>query len=137
MMNKKTGFTLIELMIAVAIVAILASVAVPSYMQHVQTARREEAKRALLELAQHMESFYAVNMTYTGSASGGVPIGYSNKVPQDGTERIYTLTISNATANSYELRATPDSNTSQMSDPCGVLSINRLGVTSSAQNSCW
>ena len=69
-MRKIKGFTLIELMITVAIVAILASVAVPSYLEHVRTARRDDAKKNLMEAAQTMESFYALNMTYVGSNTG-------------------------------------------------------------------
>ncbi|BCU07714.1 type IV pilin protein [Allochromatium tepidum] len=66
MQNK--GFTLIELMIAVTIVGILASIAYPSYQSHVLKTRRKAAEGCLMELAQWMERYYTTNMTYAGAS---------------------------------------------------------------------
>ncbi len=137
-MKKIKGFTLVELMITVAIVAILASVAVPSYLEHVRTARRDDAKKNLMEAAQTMESFYALNMTYVGSNTGTTtaPAIFSDKSPADGTERYYTLSLDpQPTATSYTIKAVPQGG--QASDKCGTLSINRLGVRTAAQSGCW
>ena len=136
-MTKELGFTLIEVMITVVIVAILASVAVPSYMSSVRDSRRADAKQALLAAAQTMESFYAMNMTYVGSSTGTTPTIFTTKVPKDGTERYYTLSFTAApTAFGYTLQAVPQG--SQAGDRCGTLSLNRTGATSAASaTDCW
>jgi len=132
------GFTLIELMITVAIVAILASVAVPSYLAHVRDSRRSAAQQALLSAAQTMENFYAMNMTYVGSSTGTTPTIFTTKVPKDGSEHFYTLSFTAApTKTTYTLQAVPKSGTSQADDRCGTLSLTRAGVRSAAQADCW
>ena len=136
-MTKELGFTLIEVMITVVIVAILASVAVPAYLSSVRDSRRADAKQALLAAAQTMESFYAMNMTYVGSASGTTPTIFATKVPKDGSDRYYTLSFTAApTAFGYTLQAVPQG--SQAGDRCGTLSLNRTGATSAASaTDCW
>jgi len=72
-MQRKTatqGFTLIELMIAVAIVGILAAIAYPSYIEHVRKTRRADAKAVVLELSQWMERFYTENSRYDKTRAG-------------------------------------------------------------------
>ncbi len=64
---KQTGFTLIEVMITVAIVGVLAAIAYPSYQSHVVKTRRAAAKSCLMELAQWMERYYTTNMSYAGA----------------------------------------------------------------------
>ncbi len=65
---KSKGFSLIELMVAVAIVGVLAAVAYPSYQSHTVTTRRAAAKGCLLELAQFMERYYTTQMSYAGAS---------------------------------------------------------------------
>jgi len=62
-----TGFTLVELMVTVAIIAILTSVALPSYHNHVTEMRRTAAQSCLLELVQFTERYYSNQMTYVGA----------------------------------------------------------------------
>ncbi len=64
---KPKGFTLIEVMITVAIVGLLAAIAYPSYQSHVIKTRRAQAKACLMELAQWMERYYTTHMSYAGA----------------------------------------------------------------------
>ena len=62
--NAQKGFTLIELMIVVAILGILSAIALPSYTKYVEKSRRTDAKVELLKIAQLQESFFAQNLSY-------------------------------------------------------------------------
>jgi type IV pilus assembly protein PilE len=130
--KKQAGFTLIELMIVVAIVAILAAVAYPSYLSHVQTTRREEAKRTLLAAGQAMEAFYAMNMSYSGAVNGATVTVYS---PGPDFSDYYTLNASSVSASGYTLTATPKG--AQAGDSCNILSFSSTGATTPTSGGCW
>lgn len=134
--SRLHGFTLIELMIVVAVVAILASIAYPSYNDAVRKSRRGQAKADLLEVAQLAERFRTVNGTYSGFT---VPSGNANS-PNTGTAR-YTLAVSNATAAGYTLTATPVSGAGQDNDAkCLALTITQSGAKSASGSDpsvCW
>jgi type IV pilus assembly protein PilE len=66
-MRKPSGFTMVELMIVVAIIAILAAIAIPSYRRYVVRANRTEASKMLSDLAAREERFYYSNNVYTGT----------------------------------------------------------------------
>lgn len=127
---EQRGFTLIELMIVVVIVAILTAIAYPSYKQHVIKARRSDAEGALLNFANAMERFYTKNGTYLGAASGGgntgAPAIFATQAPVDGADKYYNLTINAATATTYTLRATPIAGSGQAGD--GFLQVNQAGT---------
>lgn len=113
-METSRGFTLIEIMIAVLIIAILATVVLPSYNDSVKKSRRADAQAALLGLAQAMERFYSEQGTYAGAAgtalapaAKGVPWIFPIKSPIDGGQTFYELKILAATANTYRLAAQP------------------------------
>ncbi|RTE64376.1 type IV pilin protein [Amphritea opalescens] len=131
-MNKGKGFTLIELMITVAIIGILIAIAYPSYINYVRTAKRADAQANLVELSQWMERRFTVNGSYL--ASGAAPALPFTKSPQDGTEVAYNLTVS-AARSSYTLTATPDG--SQADDTCGTMSVTQTGAKTAAESDCW
>jgi len=136
MKTRIKGFTLIELMIAVAIVGILASVAVPSYLSYIRKGHRSEAQGALVALANAMEQWRLQNGTYLGAAAGGANTGaptiFSTVVPISGGTTTYNLTI-DATATTYTLTATAVG--SQASD--GNLTLTSTGTkTCSVATSC-
>lgn len=119
------GFTLIELMIVVAIIGILAAIAYPSYQSYVEKTRRTDAQGALMSFANAMERYYTQNNTYIGADGGNAAISntltapasavFASQSPMDGTP-FYNLRIYNLTANSYELRAVPITGSAQASD---------------------
>lgn len=132
---RATGFTLIELMIVVAVVAILASIAVPSYQEQIRKSRRAQAKADLVEYAGLAERYFTVNNSYAGFT---LPTTQS---PREGTTARYTLTPSGAftTTTSFTLTATPQG--AQADDRCGTLSITNTGLKAStgsaALSECW
>ncbi|SJM96161.1 Tfp pilus assembly protein PilE [Crenothrix polyspora] len=140
-MKTQKGFTLIELMITVAIVGILASIAVPNYQKSVMKARRADAKGALVSLANAMERHYTETGGYCGAAmdSGvdscgdlggmdtGAPSIYPAQSPVDGGTKYYDLTIAAVTDNSYTLQAKRINPGAQANDECGDLTLMHTG----------
>lgn len=114
------GFTLVEMMIVVAMVAILASVAYPSYLSQVAKGRRADGKQALVELAQKMERFYSERGTYVGAA-----LGAGGLYPALSLGGYYTLAIASQTIDGFTLSATPRA--VQAGDACSTLGYNQLG----------
>lgn len=142
-MKKNTGFTLIEIMIVVAIVAILAAIALPAYQDSITKGRRTDAASALQGLAQAMERYYTEKGTYVGAAgTGGVPTIFPSKSPIDGSATYYNLTISAATANTYTLSATAtgaqagDGNLTLSSTGARTWDKDNNGSISATEN-CW
>lgn len=129
-MNKQKAFTLIELMVTVAIVGILAGIAYPSYQASVMKSRRADAKGVLLVLANAMERHFTETNSYAGAAGTtatpadtGTPRIYS--IPAE-TASFYTVTISAANVSSYTLSAAPAG--VQAADECGTLTLTHTGV---------
>ena len=134
-----SGFTLVELMIVVTIVAILMAIAIPSYRDFVMKSRRTEAKELLYEAAQRQQQYYTMFNRYTTSAG-------SLSVPATSANGYYTLRIVAGTTGSintsYQLIAIPVSGTSQAGDTaCGTYRLNSLGpkTVSGSQTTppCW
>lgn len=121
------GFTLIEVMIVVAIVAILASIAVPSYQEHIRKSRRAECTGVMLSLAAALERRYTTTYTY----AGGVPAGFNAFCPQEGNvggaNSTYNLAIDiPVPPATFTITATPVG--AQAPDRCGTLSYTHAGV---------
>lgn len=145
-MLSSKGFSLIELMMTVAIVGILTSIAYPNYQASVGDSRRADAKAALLGLANAMERHFTENNTYLGAGTTGgntgVPTVYFATSPIDGGTAYYDLTINAVDASTYTLNATPVATSAQAGDVCGTLAITQTGVKSFSGVSgsvakCW
>lgn len=101
------GFTLIEVMITVAVIAIIAAVALPSYFDYVTRSRLVEARANLADMRTRMEQFFLDNRAYPGAcipaASGAAPAG---KIYLPGNAKFFNYTCSGLSATGYTLTAT-------------------------------
>lgn len=143
---KKNGFTLIELMIVVAIVAIISAVALPSYQSSVAKSRRAEARGQLLETAQFMQRFYSQNDRFDQDRNGTavtVPVELS-VVPRGAVagSEVYSIGFGNTpTISTFTIQAVPRAGGPMSADKCGMLAVDNAGRRSvSGVNSvadCW
>ncbi|WP_397451326.1 type IV pilin protein [Pseudomonas sp. NA-150] len=131
--QRQSGFTLIELMIVVAIVGILAAIAYPSYRNHVQHGYRSEGIAMLTDTAARLERFYAQSNTY--AATDMTSLGYTANPAMSPTSK-YSVNFT-ATSTTYTITATPIG--VQGSDPCAILSLNQAGTqgTTSTLTNCF
>lgn len=138
--RRHRGFTLIELMIVVAIVAILAGIAYASYSFAMVKSRRNSAAGCVLEKAQFMERFYTTNLSYNedkdGAALNDLPPGEC-----DGElAGHYDFGLAND-ASSYTITATPEGSQLEQDTECGALSIDERGEKAISGtgdvNDCW
>ncbi|WP_416361406.1 type IV pilin protein [Marinobacter sp.] len=131
--RRDAGFTLIELMIVVAIIGIIAAIAFPSYQNQVEQTRRTAAKSDLLELAQWMERRYSNGFDYRDA--GNAPTLPFDQSPQTGTA-FYNISFDGAvTRSGYSLQAVPTG--AQANDDCGTLSLDEQGTRGAAKANCW
>ena len=128
------GFTLIELMIVVALIAVLAAVALPSYQDSVRKARRADAKGALTTVAQLMERRNTERNSYASATLG---TGATDLYPATTENKHYTLALSNLTVTTFTITATPAGN--QSLDPCGNYTLTHAGIRGAAlaNDLCW
>lgn len=138
-MSKYKGFTLVELLIAVAIVAILAAYASPSYLEYTRKAKRSTAKQVLLEAVARQETFRAQTLGY-GRNMTNLGYGSNALITPDGFYSVAVSAAAPATgrATSYTITATALGD--QAKDKCDGFSIDNVGnrgVTKGTVDLCW
>ncbi|GAB3192651.1 type IV pilin protein [Hydrogenophaga aquatica] len=121
--KPSSGFTLIELMIAVAIIGILAAIALPAYQNYVREARRADAIAGLLDLQRQQERWRVNNPAYTSGTGLTFP-----------TSDFYDFAVSGTGTTTYTLTASAKS-TQTADTGCTTLSINQANTK--APTSCW
>jgi type IV pilus assembly protein PilE len=137
--TSQSGFTLIELMITVAVVGILAAVAYPSYLNFVRRANRSDATRSLLVIAQSLQRCYSQNFTYT--PAGGCPTPAGTSASQGG---FYSIVTAIPTATTYTIRATPLNPPQTTDSQCAQFLLTSAGAQSAQSSAavdttkaCW
>jgi type IV pilus assembly protein PilE len=130
--RSATGFTLIELMVAVAIIGILTAVALPSYKKSVLKSQRSVAKGGLMQNAQTFERYYTTKGTYTGASLSS---SISPKDVAAGAVRYNISAVIASDGSSFTLTATPT--TAQAADECGTLALTNTGAQTPTTAGCW
>ena len=129
------GFSLIELMITVAIIGILAAIAYPSYQSHVLRTQRAAAKACLSELAQFMERHYTTNLTYADAVLPNLDCRTQGNLDQR-----YDFAAGNLGRRTYTLTAAPKGAQARDTD-CGNLTLNQAGTRGATGTKgpehCW
>ena len=140
-MRHQRGFTLIELMIVVAIIGILAAIALPQYTDYVTRSRRIDGQSTLLQVAQDLERCYTQFSAYNNNSCSVVTAG---AVSQTSPERFYLVTASTLSASAFTLTAIPQG-TQKTNDEanCKTLTLTHLGEQDATDGNddptdeCW
>lgn len=142
--SNPAGFTLVELLVVLMIVAVLTAIAYPGYARHVERARRSAARAVLLEAAQFMERYYSARNSYvldpTQTPLQAPTLPDALQFAPAGAGRAqasHAVTVDSVSATEYKLKAVP-----LLGDPCGDLTLDSRGLrdrsaTGLTVEACW
>ena len=144
--RHQRGFSLIELMVVVAIVAIVMAIAFPSYERYVVTTKRAVAQNALLQVADRQQQFFMDNKRFAADLTN---LGFTANpfiVDDDGestvvgdADAVYSVALSNVTATTWIATATPLNGQLSRDTSCANLTMNQAGAKgkSGTGDNCW
>ena len=124
------GFTLMELLIVIAILGIIAAIAIPNYSQYVMRSRRAQAASCLQEYAQYMERVYTTNLSYTNAT----PLPVLGCSTENLLNTFYTISAPTVAQKNYTLLATPIGTQLTADTTCGKLQLTSTGARSTPDN---
>ena len=130
-MKRIKGFSLVELIIVVAIIGIISAIAYPSYENYIIRSKRADAMGALVNAAQAMERYKVNNYDY--NVDNDISKVFATQVPVDGGTAYYTLSV-RGTNTTYTLTATPTGSMAGKDDP---LTISNTGAKTWGAKTCW
>lgn len=136
------GFTLVELLITVTIVAILAAIALPSYSNYVTKTRRVAGEGCMSEYSNYMERFYTTNLRYDQDTAGNATaLPALDCASTQRTGKDYSYTLANLATSTYTITATPTGAQLSRDTKCGTLTLNQTGARTKsgtgALSDCW
>ena len=139
MRKRQPGFTLVELMVTVAILGIISAIAYPSYTQYVLRANRAEVRSILLETVQFLEQNYTTANRYDQTSAGAAIVLPYLTSPKTGTKK-YDITVAYVAAagQDFTLRAAPAG--VMTSDACGTYTLTYAGIQDNSSGTiaeCW
>ena len=131
------GFTLVELMIVVAVIAILAAIAIPNYYRYMLRANRVAAEDVMLDMSSAQERYLIDSRVYTTDAS---QLGYGTLPESVASNYTFTIALVAGPPPGYTITATPKAGSLQARDTdCGTLTLNSNGskTASGSSTTCW
>ena len=146
MNNKQQGVTLLELMIVVAIVAMISAFAYPSYMQYVVSTKRTVATSALLQIADRQQQFFMDNKSFSNdltalgfAANPLVLADDGNSTVVGDADAVYSVSLTNVAVTTYTITAAPLHGQGDRDTDCASLTLNQAGArgNSAGGDDCW
>ena len=131
-MKKAIGFTLLELLIAIAVIGIIASVAYPSYIDNISRANRTEAQRELLKLASLQEQYFIDHREYTADMTK-LGVASDPYITDSGLYSIDAVIV----GVTYTLKATAKGSQISNDASCLTLSVTDTGKKTATSSNCW
>lgn len=136
MTHQNAGFSLIEVLIIIAILGILTAIVIPNHNSQTSKARRTDAKIALMESASSLEKCFVLHNQYNHASCESFPASGTDLVYS--AEGHYQIIATNLTATSFTLTATPATNSPQTGDSrCATFSITSTGAKTATNSDCW